>query len=601
MAGYNESDVTKAKVAGGFTTFQTSLSDAINETYSYQTNSLFYGLIPNYYRTYMWRYIKVACEWIDGYVPRLHGNGNGIPSSRIANRLLTGITKNIVGERLQFKLLSKDDPSGDDTLKFIGKKAKDLDYKKAIYLAIGYAMGLGTSLAKENVNDAGDVWWEAVRFDQCFYSTSFRNEVNDAYFMVRNYIDTRKGKNNQQFYLLEHRFYHTYKKPDILEVFNKETGKKEYQVLHKIGERVPMVEYCVKSVCGTQSTNVMPSDMVTSSVKWDELPNFMKHNLKQDYSAIKLDDPQLLPFKTIGVYAFVHSNADLGVSTAQNFGESLIVPIQDDLITYELAGAYRMRDMYLGKGILMIPKSLSMGDFQQNRSDAGRNIYDENIGQNALQLAQGLDPENQKPIVNQFEVREEVWQKIQDDCIKRIATKWNMTPKIISSYLATTGTAQMTATQIDSEDDVAIAFINYTRSCFTDVIDKMLEETLNYYGKPANVGIGFNSPSLVNKDRLIERTTKKLDAGLIDIEDAVREINPDMEEEALQAQIDKVKKVQEDRQSQEFGNMDFGGGFGGTPTDPNNPDDPNQFNADDYEDLGGPNNNGSTNPIQKGN
>ena len=520
---------------------------------------------------------------------------SGIPSTRIANRLLTGLTKNIVGERLQFKLLSKEDNEGTQTLQFIGKKAKDFDYKKAIYLGIGYSLAIGTSLVKLNKTLGGDVWWEACRFDQCFYSATFMNQVEEATFLIRNYVDTRKGKNNQQYYLCERRYYYTYKKAEILKITDKE-GKVTYQTLHKVGDRVPMVVYCVKSVCGTSVSNVMPADMTTSSVKWEELPNFMKKNLKESYSTIKLDDPQQLPFKTIGVYPFVHSNADLGVATAQNFGESLIVPVQDDLIQYELAEAYRIRDMYLGKGMVLLPKSLSMGDYDHNRSDVGRNIYDDHVGANAIELARGLDPETQKPIVQQFDVREETWQKIQDDCIKRIATKWNMTPKIISSYLATTGTAQMTATQIDSEDDVAIAFINYTRSCYADAIDKLLEETLNFYGKPANVGIGFNSPSLVNKDRLIERTTKKLDAGLIDVEDAVREINPDMEEEALQTQIQKVLKVQADRQSQEFGTMDFGGSFGGN--NDGKPNNPNQFQAEDYDDLGGPNNNGSTNPIQ---
>ena len=41
----------------GFSTFQTGLAGAINETYSYKMNSHFYGMLPAYYRDYAWRYI----------------------------------------------------------------------------------------------------------------------------------------------------------------------------------------------------------------------------------------------------------------------------------------------------------------------------------------------------------------------------------------------------------------------------------------------------------------------------------------------------------------------------------------------------------------
>ena len=79
--------------------FQKGIAQAINDTFSYADNSLFYAMMPVYYQAYAWRYIRPACQWLDGYVPNLHQGGlSGIVSTRIASSLITGLTKQIVGE-----------------------------------------------------------------------------------------------------------------------------------------------------------------------------------------------------------------------------------------------------------------------------------------------------------------------------------------------------------------------------------------------------------------------------------------------------------------------------------------------------------------------
>ena len=93
--------------------------------------------------------------------------------------------------------------------------------------------------------------------------------------------------------------------------------------------------------------------------------------------------------------------------------------------------------------------------------------------------------------------------------------------------------------------------------------------------------IDFASPSLINKDRILDRTIKELENGLIDIEEALRILNPDMDEEALQAKIDKAKQNRQMLMLQQQTEMNPEGGFG-----------------NDYMDLGGANLNGSTMPEQ---
>ena len=116
-----------------------------------------------------------------------------------------------------------------------------------------------------------------------------------------------------------------------------------------------------------------------------------------------------------------------------------------------------------------------------------------------------------------------------------------MSPKILSSFLAQ-GQAQMTATQIDSEDDISIAFINLTRSYFRDKLDKLMETSLNHMGIATNIKIDFASPSLINKDRILNRVSQLRQEGFIDTEEAIRELNPDLSEEEIQDRIAKAQK-----------------------------------------------------------
>ena len=355
-----------------------------------------------------------------------------------------------------------------------------------------------------------------------------------------------------------------------------------------------------------------------SSVGWSEIPSEIRNLIKEDYGVIRINEPKPLGFANLGVEALLNDNGDISIPTGSNFGRGLIIPAQDDFIMYEVAESYAIRDMYLGKGTVYVPKNLSLGglgagaainlntsvppesQIQPTPAAPGETKFDGgNVGgnknpqafiptfdnplqgvNNKYETIPGVDPAEQQVVVNQFNLRAQEWQMIQENCLKRIAVKWGMSPKILSSFLAQ-GTVQMTATQIDSEDDISIAFINQTRSNFKAAINRLLETTLNYYGRPHDVDIVFASPSIVNKDRILDRVLKKLDAGLVDIEDAIREINPDEDEETIQAKVEKAKEQQALAALAAQQEMDEFGGFG-----------------NNYDDNGGANLKGSTSPIQ---
>lgn len=567
----------------GVATWQVGLAAAVNDTYNYSNTTLFCAEIAGYYRDYAYRYIRVACQWLDSYVPALHMAGNtGIISTHIASKLISGLTTQTVGEKLVLRLDSKLDEETKEDLKFASEWIKKNKIHKAVRNAIGFAYGVGTSLLKMNRRMDASIWWEPVRFDNCFYLADFTGEIQDAKFMLRNYTDTRNGK-NVQYYLTEHRFWKEYG-PEIKEVTLPD-GLKQYQVVHKKGERVPVVEYQVHR-SNSQSLNNQMTPKDRSSVKWDEIPYEIRKMIKNDYAAIRIDEPQLLGFVNLGVVALLNNEGDISIPTGTNFGESMIVGIQDDLITYEVASSYLLRDMYNGKGTVYLPKSLSMGDIgylpdvvvkgdgtEEKLIDSPVNLgtpfAPAGMGTNPLagmdqakfEKMPGVNPEDQSAIVQQFELRAQEWQMIKENALKNIAVKWGVSPKILSSFLAQ-GTAQMTATQIDSEDDITIAFINAHRADFKEPINQLMETTMNFYGRKANISIDFASPSLINKDRLLERVAKELEAGLIDMDEAIRIMNPDLDEEKIQEKVEKAQAYQQQMMLQQMMEMNASGGFG---------------------------------------
>lgn len=540
------------------TKFVSNLAMAINTTYSYASgSSIFCAMAPAYMKDWSYRYLMPCCRWLDGYVPELHDGNSGIISTRIADALISGTTRQIVGEKVVFKIADVHDERAKETLSFISEKAKKNRWIKGIFSSIGFALGCGTSYIKTNKTSEQEIWWEGVRFDNGFVLSDFKGDVQEATFLIRNYTDSRKGKSHQQFFLTEHRFY---KRTDA----KIEMKGDSFEVKSKKNAKVPMVEYAVYRTNGTVFNNTMASTSLNSSIKWDELPKFIRDAIHNDYGSIRVGEPQELGFINLGVEMVTNGYIDLSVPTAQTLGKSLIIDCIGDFITYEYAYSCRIRDMYLGKGAVYTPKQLTMSDIGNAEGiEVAKGGVLSSMPDTPIEVMPGVDPESQKAIVQQFDLRAEEWQKIIDDSLKAVATKWGMSPKIIASYLSQ-GTAQQTATQIDSEDDITIAFINTERSYFKESLNRLLETTLNFYGRPTNISLEFSSPSVVNKDRLLQRTQTMLDMGLIDIEEAVRIMNPDLEEDALQSKIQKAIGLYNEKKNEmqsgfdEFGDFDVG-------------------------------------------
>lgn len=530
----------------GMPTFVSGLARIVNNTYYYENNSLFVSLMPTYMREYALRYVKPCLDWLDGFVKEIHFDAQmGIMSTKIAKSLITGLAKQVVGEKLLFKMNVEQPTEIDrENLKKANKWATENQIIRSVFSGVAWAMASGDALIKLNKTAGGVAWWESFRFDTCSFLTDFCGKVIDATFLIHAYTDTREGKSNIRYCLCEHRFYKTYEQAEI--------DARSLQVLHKKGDKVAMVEYVVHRTSGQLNNNTNSKEL-KNGVKWDELPHEIRNAIRNDYSAFRIGEPQQLGFTNIGVEILINANRDLGIPYGNFLGQGLLFEAQSDLITYEYATSCKLRDMYLGKGTLYMPKSMNFNDVANlGMNDSAIQGY----GDGKIEFMKGVNPEEQKAIVQQFELRGDQWQNICNNAICNIATKWGMSPKVLSSFLVN-GQANMTATQIDSEDDASISFIMLERSYFVEPINRLLETTLNYMGISTNLNVKFSTPSLVNKDRVIARQKELLDSGLTSLEDAIREIYPDLEEEQLQKKVqDAMKKQQEMQDTNNFFKQD---------------------------------------------
>ena len=540
---------------------QQSMAVNVNRTYSYANNSVFFATVSSAYYDYYFRVIKTSQEWIDGYVVGFHDQQNGIFSTKLAASLVSGIANQIVGEQVGFTNGTK--VQDDKALDFVSHEwAEKVDLTTKIKQLASYGVGLGTSALKLNSTLSGECWVDVVRLDYMKFSQTGKNELQEAEFFVRCYEDT-DGKTSANYLLTERRYYEDtreYKYETINGV------KKKFEV----GAKKPMSVFKVYKYVGQQLTNQQVATPKGQSLNWDELPKRVRNTIKEDYGTLRIGEPTSLPFNNLGVFMYRFNGFDVATLNSP-FGTCMVWNIQSELYAYDLAFSFRIRDMFLGKGTVGIPKSLTQSSLvggmtiheneQSNPNFAPQfksvptqqTAILSNQMPNSYELIDGLDPTTQKPIVNQFDLRVEQWSKEEDDILRRIATKIQMSPKVIASYLGLSMNAK-TATETDSEDDTIVSWVNNQRHHLEKPINDLIETVLNFFGKEGNVVVKFATPSYVNATRRLEMVEKEYNDGFIDLEEAIRRLNPDMDEKQLAEKVQKAqvrqKEIENQRQMQ---------------------------------------------------
>lgn len=498
---------------------------AVNQTFTYANNSLFYSQINPTYYDYYNRVVKLNLEWYDGYVQGIHNNYNGILSTRIGSSIVNGIVNNVFSRNLIYD--RADTKSDYKAINFFSDWANENNLIDNLKLLSKFSGASGSSVLKLNTS-YNKVWVQPLRQDQFIYETDAQGNINAITCYMKPY-ENLFGKNDNYFVVEKRYFTKDVEIPTS--VFLLDGTNKIYK--KKATSKKAVVEYQVLHYHGQILNNGMASSVKMNSLKWYDIPSGVREIIKKDFNAFYFDKPELLPFgNSLGCFMLQLNGKDPTITTG-NFGQSFLTDIRSELVEYELINAYAMRDMYNAQGQVGVPKAMTINDALENPYNAPKGNYEYFPG----------DPEKQKPIITQFELRADEWIKKKDDCLKKMATILGMSPKIIASYLNTAWSNSFgkTATESKYDESNDEIFLNDKRKTIINFLNPIINCILKYYGYYQEIKARFlenkSSPSGQDLKDVIE----KYNCGFIDLRAALREINPLSTEKELDELEDRAK------------------------------------------------------------
>ena len=526
----------------------------VRNTYQYNNSSVFFAHTNNLFLPYYQQIVRKSCEWLDGYDPYFHKKD--MVSTRIAARLFNAFKNAVFGRGLIFVPGKNNTEEDNKTLNFISHEwAKASNIQNATRQLIGYTIPLGTGALKINKDAKGKLWVEPLRIDYFYFTVDGRKRVIDFTSFIRAFQSVEDKELN--YFLVEKRYFKT-----ETEEFTETIKGKKLKFKREVQK--PYVEYRVYESKGTVNNNIMAATSTGDGINYKNLPVFVRKAIKEQYSAYKIGEPQPLPFNDyLGVRLFFNEGGDITNPTLP-FGRVLCFDCLSDFMEFDMNKSYGLRDLFNSKGIVGVPRNLHQGDLQKAvPGTAGNLVQQSSFGELDIpgyETVPGLDPQTQKPIITQFEMRVDEHEREDMKILKSIATIVGVSPRAIASFLIQNG--EKTDDQIQSEDDTVTQWIKAHRDDYIEGLNEIVECILNYEGKAENVEVRFASDGLLKGDKQLESVEKRLNMGVIDIEDAVRELNPDLDEEQLKKKIAKAQAVQQQKVMDSFDEMNIDGTFG---------------------------------------
>lgn len=437
-------------------------------TYSFINNALFYPLVPAPYIDFYQRFVRQWFYWYDGYVPYLHVQDNGIFSTRLATTLVKKVAAQINGGKLLLE--SNGESTSQENLKFAEKWMEKNDISNKIDSLVEFAAAGGTALLKLNY-DGKDLWMQPMRLDNYFIDADWKGKVIDFTGFIQSFTQTiRKDQQNYVFYLLERRYFG-------------DDGK-------------PYVKYIMKRSTQNITTARDYNMSEVQEIPYESLPKKVKTALKEQFNGLALNVEQPLPFEDclgVFIYKFTPHISNL---PQLPYGDSLFSTIISYLMSYDYYFSAFNTNMYVGRSRVLMPKAM------QNPNNQREHNWNDGLDSFTFTKVPYTNPDDQKPLPLQFDLRSQDWNKVRNIILESIATAIGLNPSTIASYLDD-NTAR-TARQISTEEGATALFVENKRELLRTPINNMLEEVMKFYSKDPNVVVKFSKAGTTNLRNLVE-------------------------------------------------------------------------------------------------
>lgn len=516
-------------------------------TYSFISRASYYGMISAPYYSFMNRFVKNWLWWYDGYVPYFHNAEQGIPSTRIGTAIVNKLAKKVVGGRVMYKnagieQAKEQTKEQNDALVFISTEwSKKADFEEVVKKLAKYSASAGTALIKLNKADNGDLWAEALRFDSFIPTVNSRGDITSVKCFLRLFtnLGVKEVKSNTNFtgyYVCEYRHYADYVKADGTVLKN-----------------APVVEYIIHRQSGSVVNGEYLSQDAAGEVEFASLPKEMRSAIGKAYSGIRFNKPYLLPFvDSLGVELVKWTDGVSGLPELP-FGESALANVIAHLQAWDYYFASSNTDMYLGRGRILAPKSITNG---------GRKEFNTGLDSFLFTKVETTDPEAQKPLPIQFDLRSASWSEIRNRLVQDMAVNIGVNISTIASFLQ--DSTARTAREISTEENDTAEYVNDQRALLEKPLNKILKLVTLHYGYADDVVIRWSSAGLTNRYSLAELINTALNAQkpFISQRKAIEMFNYDDDDAQVQEEYERILKDMESTGEPSFNEMDYFGNGG---------------------------------------
>lgn len=502
-----------------------------NMTYTKAVNQPFYAAVPAQFKQYYEWHVRQWLSWFDGHVHWFHNTSSypQIFSTRIAHTICDKLSKQVTGGRLLF------DDNGEElqeTKKIFNKELNALEFIEEYFkrykingklqTAVKFSLAAGDAAIKLNAYN-NELAPTSVRKDNYFFDTDAFGKL-EAFSTLIHHM-TRQIKNDnrndeEHFYIVEER---RYADKELASKMGVRVGRPLYRMSIKRGD-AHGVSY--------KKASFHSADFQFNDLKpkfRDELKDMFGHDLI-------FNKWSTLPLKDLGVY-ILKSSDGVSFNPSLPFGESVLSNLTHILQSYDYYYTLKNLDLTIGKGRVMLPRGMSSPQKDQTGFSTLEKVEYERI--------QYSNPDDQKPVPIQFDLRSQSWKEIRDNLLQEASMEIGINPRSLATFIVPSS-EKPSAHEISTDEDETALWVENKRDLAEPELNAMVESILYYYNYDSEVTVKFSKKGLSNRNSQINQLAILAQNGMVDEYTKLEMAHPDKNEKQLKKML---KNIREERQN----------------------------------------------------
>lgn len=444
-------------------------------------------------------------QWSNGYVPTWHQT---YTTTHLGRAIIQMLTNKIFDTGIKFEY------TGDDkgTLGWIADSYNEQSgFEDALKQVAEYGQGSGTAVLKADVDAFGELVWSAVRQDR-FHLTWSGNKIVKASL----YVSVLNGTfNTQRLILVEDRYFDEQMKP--------------------------VYKYYIRVMNQSSNTNTWSMGSLIDSL--DTLKGDTRTYVVQKLGNKQLGVAYPFPMDHLGVYCYINSITS-AMFAGLHLGDSTLANAIELLAGYDKTYTLMMIDLANGRGQVLMPDDMlpQIDGQSTDQMYAYFSAMQQMLQTTIFKKIPYANPEDQKPISIQFELRAAEWNQSLRTQLEEILLRVMASPSSIAPHLS--DSSMKTATEINALEHNTVNYINDKRTILRKIANRALKDVLKFYQKTGTTFVMFNAAGLNNDQQRSEKAISEFNAGVRSKKSTIRECNPGWTTAEVEEELNNLQQEQ---------------------------------------------------------